>query len=79
MICATPPLFPASVMVVPIDAAAAVEFDKRRQNKKLKKIGRADLLIARTALACRATLVTRNVKHFRQVPGLHVENGADGR
>jgi len=33
--------------IVPFDVAAAAEFDKLRQNKKLKKIGRADLLIAK--------------------------------
>ena len=63
--------------VLPINAAAAAEFDRLRENKKLKKIGRADLLIACIALANRATLVTRNLKHFRQVPGLQVENWAD--
>jgi tRNA(fMet)-specific endonuclease VapC len=63
--------------IIPLDAAAATEFDKLRQNKKLKKVGRADLLIAAVTLARRATLVTRNVKHFRQVPGLHVENWVD--
>jgi tRNA(fMet)-specific endonuclease VapC len=67
----------AQFVVVPFDDAAAAEFDKLRQNKKLKKIGRADLLIASIALAHRATLVTRNLKHFQQVPGLHVENWAD--
>src|SRR5439155_3912465 len=60
--------------IVPFDAAAAAEFDKLRQNKKLKKIGRADLLIAAIALANKATLITRNVKHFTQVPGLPTEN-----
>jgi tRNA(fMet)-specific endonuclease VapC len=63
--------------VLPVDAVAAAEFDRLRQNKKLKKIGRGDLLIAAIALANRATLVTRNLKDFRQVPGLPVENWAD--
>jgi tRNA(fMet)-specific endonuclease VapC len=63
--------------VVPFDGAAAAEFDRLRENKKLKKIGRGDLLIAAIALAHRATLVTRNLKDFRQVPGLQVENWAD--
>jgi tRNA(fMet)-specific endonuclease VapC len=55
----------------------AAEFDRLRENKKLKKIGRADLLIACIALANRATLVSRNLKHFGQVPGLQAENWAD--
>jgi tRNA(fMet)-specific endonuclease VapC len=48
--------------------------DKLRQHKELKKIGRGDLLIASIALAHQATLVTRNVQDFRQIPGLRVEN-----
>jgi tRNA(fMet)-specific endonuclease VapC len=63
--------------VVPIDDAAAAEFDRLRQDKTLKKLGRPDLLIASIALAHRATLVTRNLKHFKQIPGLQVENWAD--
>jgi tRNA(fMet)-specific endonuclease VapC len=63
--------------VLPVIAAAAAEFDRLRQNKKLKKIGRADLLIAAIVLAYGATLVSRNLKDFRQVPGLQVENWAD--
>ncbi len=62
---------------ISIDAASAAEFDRLRQDKKLKKIGRADLLIAAIALAHRATLVTRNLRHFRLVPGLQLENWAD--
>jgi tRNA(fMet)-specific endonuclease VapC len=63
--------------VIPFDAAAAAEFDRLRQNKKIKKIGRGDLLIAAIVLANQATLVTRNLKDFRQVPGLRIENWAD--
>jgi tRNA(fMet)-specific endonuclease VapC len=65
------------ISIVPLDATAANQFDNLRQNKKLRKIGRADLLIAAVTLAHEATLVTRNLKHFRQVPGLQVENWAD--
>lgn len=39
-----------------------------------KPIGPYDVLIAGTALANGATLVTRNVREFRRVPGLAVEN-----
>jgi tRNA(fMet)-specific endonuclease VapC len=63
--------------VIAIDSAAAAEFDRLRQNKKLRKIGRGDLLIAAITLANRATLVTRNQNDFRQVPGLSTENWAD--
>jgi tRNA(fMet)-specific endonuclease VapC len=57
-----------------IDEYAAEEFDRLRANRKLRKIGRADLLIGCIALAHRATLVTRNRRHFEQVPGLAVED-----
>jgi tRNA(fMet)-specific endonuclease VapC len=66
-----------SFRVVPITDTGALEFDRLREIKRLKKIGRADLLIAAISLAHRATLVTRNLKDFRQVPGLQVENWAD--
>jgi tRNA(fMet)-specific endonuclease VapC len=71
----------SSLQVIPkvltIDDRVASQFDRLRQNKKLKKIGQADLLIAAIILANRATLVTRNLKDFRQVPRLSVENWAD--
>lgn len=63
--------------VVPVDEAAAAWFDRLCQEKKLRKIGRGDLLIASIALARKATLVTRNLKDFQVVPGLRVENWAD--
>lgn len=60
----------SKLIIVPIDAQVVGEFDRIRTQPKLKKIGRADLLIASIALAHGATLVTRNVKHFRVVPVL---------
>ncbi len=65
--------FPA----VPVDAATAAAFDRLRQDRKLRKIGRNDLLIASIALAQQAVLVTRNQRHFRQVRGLRLETWAD--
>lgn len=67
----------APFMPVPFDMGAAVVFARLRLHKKLKKVGRADLLIAAIALANRAPRVTRNLKDFRQVPGLQVESWAD--
>lgn len=67
----------SQITILPIDKAVAVQFDRLRQNKKIRKIGRADLLIVAIALAHGATLVTRNVRHFRQIPGLQVENWID--
>lgn len=67
----------AKYAIVELDDAAGAEFDRLSADRKLKKIGRPDLLIACIALANRATLVTRNLRHFRQVPGLKLENWSD--
>ena len=59
-------------------AAAAVETAERlRDDKRVKKCGRNDLLNACIALANGATLVTRNTKDYANVPGLKLENWAD--
>jgi tRNA(fMet)-specific endonuclease VapC len=65
------------LLIVPIERSASIEFDRLRDVSKFRKIGRADLLIASIALANRATLVTRNLRHFKQIPGLKVENWVD--
>ena len=65
------------LLVVPISQAASEQFDRLRATPKLRKIGRADLLIASIALANRATLATRNLRHFRQIPGIRVVNWVD--
>ena len=67
----------SSFPVVNLDATSAAKFDELRAVKGLKKIRRGDLLIASIALANDALLVTRNLRDFRQVPGLRVENWAD--
>jgi tRNA(fMet)-specific endonuclease VapC len=67
----------ASFAVLPVDAAAAAEFGRLLDTKGLRRIGRGDLLIAAITLAKRATLVSRNLKDFRLVPGLQIENWAD--
>jgi tRNA(fMet)-specific endonuclease VapC len=66
-----------ALTIVAIDAVAAQQFAKLLRNKKLKKIGRGDLLIASIALAQKARLITRNLRDFEQVPGLNAENWAD--
>ena len=65
------------LLVIPIDEKAAMQFDQLRKTPALRKIGRADLLIARIALSHQATLVSRNLQHFSQVPYLKVVNWAD--
>ncbi|MFN8497889.1 MAG: type II toxin-antitoxin system VapC family toxin [Anaerolineae bacterium] len=67
----------AQINVVPFDEQAARRFDDMRTVAALRKIGRADLLIASIALAHDATLVTRNLRHFRQVPRLRLVNWVD--
>lgn len=66
--------FLANVAVLPFDreaarASARVRLDLERVGSP---IGPLDVLIAGSALAHRATLVTRNVAEFRRVAGLRV-------
>ena len=63
-----------SLLVVPLDETAVADFERLKATKGLKKIGRADPLIASIALAPQATLVTRNLRHFQVIPGLQVAN-----
>lgn len=67
----------AQLLVVPFDEAAALQFERLRATKGLRKIGHADLLVASIALSQRAILVTRNLRHFRQIPGLALANWVD--
>jgi len=63
--------------VIPFDANAAAVFDRLRGTQGLRGIGRNDILVSSIALAHRATLVTRNRRHFRSVTGLQMENWVD--
>lgn len=63
--------------VVKIDAGAALQFERLRGQKGIRKIGRGDLLIACITLANRATLVTRNTRDFAAIPELQIENWVD--
>lgn len=65
------------MLVIGTDAQAAHQFDRLRTVKGLRKIDHADLLIASIVLARKATLVTRNLRHFRLIPGLQIVNWAD--
>jgi tRNA(fMet)-specific endonuclease VapC len=65
------------LLIIGFDAKATREFDLLRKSRRLRRIGRADLLIASITLANGATLVTRNVRHFHQVPNLKVVNWVD--
>src|SRR5258707_15635111 len=59
-----------SFLTLPVDATAAQRFTALRTHKKARKMRRADVLIACTALAHDALLVTRNVKDDKDVPWL---------
>lgn len=61
--------------IAPFDQAAADNF--RRLHKSHRRMGRADLLIACICLAQGAIVVTRNVKDFRAIPNLRIENWFD--
>lgn len=61
--------FSESVAVLPFDADAARRFPAARKAR-----GKFDRLIAAHALALGATLVTHNVRDFRDVPGLRIED-----
>lgn len=52
-----------------------ISADLRRRGREA---GALDPLLAATAVVHGLTLVTRNVKHFENIPGLRVENWFDG-
>ena len=62
--------------IAPFDVAAAREYARLRQELggQGKLIGDRDLMIAATALAHRATLVSRNIGEFKRVPSLRLES-----
>lgn len=67
----------SQINILLLDKSTVEQFELLRNNRKLRKISRTDLLIASIALANRATLVTRNLRHFKNVPGLKVVNWVD--
>ena len=58
--------------VLPFSAAALQCFHSLR--KQCRRVGTLDLRIASVALTTDATLLSRNLRDFRQVPGLRVGN-----
>ena len=66
----------SQLQVIYFDLEAVEIFDRFKSNSRLRKIVRADCLIASIAMARRATLVTRNIKHFQKFPGLKITNWA---
>ena len=62
--------FLARLTILSYDEQAMQRFEQLRKQKI--KIGRTDLRIAATVLEHGATLVTENVRDFKQVPGLKI-------
>ena len=63
----------ASVHAVDVDGDGDVDIRVKLEKKGLP-IGPYDILIAASALACKATLVTHNIKEFKRVKGLKIED-----
>ena len=68
--------FLAPFYVLPSTAEVSWHYGRafRHLHDNGQLIGANDLWIAATALAYRMPVVTRNVDHFRRVPGLEVES-----
>ncbi len=68
----------ARLDVVPFDSQAAIHFGQVRAElaKSGKLIGAYDLMIAGHARSRGLILVTNNLREFKRVPGLRVENWA---
>jgi tRNA(fMet)-specific endonuclease VapC len=60
------------IPVLPFDEAAAIAFQQLRRARL--RIGIMDLKIAAIVASRNATLLSRNLGDFRQVPGLQVED-----
>ncbi|QYN37973.1 PIN domain-containing protein [Pseudonocardia sp. DSM 110487] len=65
--------------VLPFDTTAARRFGELKAELERcgERLAEPDLRIAAIVVSRELTLVTRNVRHFRRVPGLVVENWID--
>jgi tRNA(fMet)-specific endonuclease VapC len=61
-----------TLRILDFDERAATEF--QRLKKKYPRLGTMDLKIAAIALANRATLLSRNLRHFQQIADLNVQD-----
>lgn len=68
--------FVATLVLAAYDDAAAEHYGAIRAELKKKEIsiGTMDILIAAHAKSLDATLVTNNLRDFRRIPGLKIEN-----
>lgn len=62
--------------IVNLNGEAISEFGRIKANLEItgERLEDFDLLIAATALANNFTLVTRNIKHFKRIKGLKLDN-----
>lgn len=67
--------------IVPFDDNCAVHYARIRAQleNEGRTIGANDYLIAATALAHSAVLVTNNVDEFKRIPGLSLESWTEGK
>jgi tRNA(fMet)-specific endonuclease VapC len=65
-----------SLVVAPFDAAAAAAYGRIRAalQRRGTPIGPLDMMIAAHAISLGIPLATNNVREFRRVPGLRLEN-----
>lgn len=70
--------FLTTLDIVPYDDKAAADYGQIRNHleKKGAVVGAMDILIGAHARSIPVTLVTNNVKEFKRIPGLRVENWA---
>jgi len=70
--------FVSPLEIAVFDRQATIVYGKIRAllEKRGRPIGSMDLLIAAHALSLNVRLVTNNVREFKRVPGLRVENWA---
>jgi len=66
----------SEITALPFDVPADMEYGRIRSELEAagRLIGSNDLLIAAHAYATRATIVTANIREFKRVRGLNVEN-----
>lgn len=72
--------FLASLEIQYFDERAAMEYGviRSKLERKCERIGAYDMLIAAQARSCNTVLVTNNVREFRRIPDLEIENWAEG-
>jgi len=68
--------FISPLVILNFDKTAAVHYGRVRKHLELtgKIIGQMDMQIASVGLASNLIVVTNNVREFKRVPGLRVEN-----